>query len=350
MINYQKIKERLVAQSNLWLITGVSGFIGSNLLETLLKLNQNVIGVDNLSTGFFSNLEKVNSTVSHDQWQRFRFLKGDIREVELVKEACKGVDYILHQAAVGSVTRSIEDPSYTNSVNVSGFLNVLIGARDAGVKNFVYASSSSVYGDSLDLPKVESDNGNLLSPYAVTKKFNEHYADVFFKIYGQNSIGLRYFNVYGPRQDPASQYSAVIPKWINALITGAEIGINGDGHTSRDFCYIDNVVQANILAATVQSKDAKNQIYNVAAGKTTSLNSLIKVMFEVYSELTINAPLTSLQFTKYDNKPTIKYGDFRLGDIKDSWADISRSEKFLGYRAFDDLKYGLSKTIESYIF
>lgn len=346
---YERIINQLEITPKIWLITGVAGFIGSNLLEALLKLNQNVVGLDNFSTGFHSNLEKVRLKLSTEQWQRFRFIEGDIRDANVVNQACKGVDYVLHQAAIGSVPRSIEDPVYTNTVNIGGFLNVLVSASNAKVKSFIYASSSSVYGDNTDLPKIEVRTGNLLSPYAVTKKVNELYADIFLKVYGFNSIGLRYFNVYGPRQDPGSAYSAVIPKWINALISGEDIFINGDGSTSRDFCYIDNVVQANILAATTENLYSKNQVYNVAAGKTTTLNTLIEIMFDVYSEL-VNSINEKPQYcAKYANPPKIKYRNFRSGDIKDSWADISKSKTLLGYEAFDNLKYGLNKTIASYL-
>lgn len=346
---YKKIINQLEMTPKVWLITGVAGFIGSNLLEALLKLNQNVVGLDNFSTGYNSNLDKVRLKLSPEQWQRFQFIEGDIREASVVDQACKGVDYVLHQAAIGSVPRSIKDPVYVNAVNIGGFLNVLVSANNAKVKSFTYASSSSVYGDNPDLPKVEAQTGSLLSPYAVTKKVNELYADVFLKVYGFNSIGLRYFNVYGPRQDPKSVYSAVIPKWINALISGEDIFINGDGSTSRDFCYIDNVIQANILAATTENLDSKNQVYNVAANKTTTLNKLIEIMFNEYSELINGVNQKSHCYTKYDNKPTIKYRDFRSGDIKDSWADISKSKTLLGYEAFDNLNYGLNKTIASYL-
>lgn len=254
------------------LITGAAGFIGSNLLETLLKLNQNVVGLDNFDTGFQHNLDQVKELVTQEQWNGFNFIEGDIRKLEDCEKACKGVDYVLHQAALGSVPRSIEDPIRTNIANIDGFLNMLVAAKEAKIKRFVYAASSSTYGDHPNLPKVEDKIGNPLSPYAVTKYVNELYADVFSRTYGFNIIGLRYFNIFGQRQDPNGAYAAVIPKWIASMLNNEPVYINGDGETSRDFCYIDNTVQMNLLAATTQNQEATNQVYNVAVGDRTSLN------------------------------------------------------------------------------
>src|SRR5690554_6874389 len=270
---YQQLLEQLPLQPKTWLITGVAGFIGSNLLETLLKLNQKVIGLDNFATGHQYNLDEVQTLVSAEQWANFSFMEGDIRNLDDCHKACAGVDYVLHQAALGSVPRSINDPITTNATNISGFLNMLVAARDAEVKSFTYAASSSTYGDHPALPKVEENIGKPLSPYAVTKYVNELYADVFAKTYGFNTIGLRYFNVFGKRQDPNGAYAAVIPKWAASMIKGEEVVINGDGETSRDFCFIDNVVQINLLAACAVG-DARNQVYNVAVGGRTNLNQL----------------------------------------------------------------------------
>jgi len=274
MTTYETLKTTLMAEPKTWLITGVAGFIGSNLLETLLKLNQRVVGLDNFSTGYQHNLDEVQKSVSPRQWKRFQLIEGDIRNIDDCQNACNEVNYVLHQAALGSVPRSINDPITTNQNNIDGFLNMLVAARDANVDSFVYAASSSTYGDHLDLPKVEDKIGKPLSPYAVTKVVNELYADVFAKTYGFKTIGLRYFNIFGRRQDPNGAYAAVIPKWTAAMIENEPVYINGDGETSRDFCYIDNAVQANLLAATTDNDDATNQVYNVAVGDRTSLNQL----------------------------------------------------------------------------
>ena len=273
MPQYQEVCELLAFNPSTWLVTGVAGFIGTNLLEHLLKLNQKVIGLDNFATGHQRNLDEVQSLVAQEQWARFTFIEGDIRNEEDCAKACEGVDYVLHQAALGSVPRSINDPTTTNAANITGFLNMLVAARDAGVKSFTYAASSSTYGDHPALPKVEGNMGKPLSPYAVTKYVNELYADVFATTYGFNTIGLRYFNVFGKRQDPNGAYAAVIPKWTAAMVSGEDVFINGDGETSRDFCFIENAVQANILAATADEA-AKNEIYNVAVGDRTTLNIL----------------------------------------------------------------------------
>lgn len=335
---YKNIQIQLQSSSQTWLITGVAGFIGSNLLETLLKLDQRVVGLDNFSTGFQYNLDEVQSLVSAEQWQRFRFIHGDIRNLEICKQACKGVDYVLHQAALGSVPRSIEDPITTNENNISGFLNMLVAARDAEVKGFVYAASSSTYGDHPGLPKVEDKTGKPLSPYAVTKLVNELYADVFSKTYNFNTIGLRYFNIFGQRQDPNGAYAAVIPKWFAGLIKNEPIFINGDGKTSRDFCFIENCVQANLLAATVEEREAKNQVYNVAFGERTTLNEL----FTLIQERVVVANSSAKEA-----KP--QYRDFRAGDVRHSLADISKAQTLLGYEPKYSVKSGLDKAVGWYL-
>ena len=264
MTRYETVQNQLRLEPKTWLITGVAGFIGSNLLEHLLQLDQTIVGLDNFSTGKQSNLDEVQSSVSETRWQRFSFVEGDIRDLDTCRTVCEGIDFVLHEGALGSVPRSIADPIISNASNVTGFLNMLVAARDAGVKRFVYAASSSTYGDHPALPKCEDTIGRPLSPYAVTKYVNELYADVFARTYGMASIGLRYFNVFGPRQDPEGAYAAVIPCWIRALIKGETVYINGDGETSRDFCFVENVVQMNILAATTLDPAAVNQVYNTA--------------------------------------------------------------------------------------
>jgi UDP-N-acetylglucosamine 4-epimerase len=316
----------------------VAGFIGSNLLETLLKLDQTVVGLDNFSTGFRHNLEEVKGLVSARQWQRFSLLEGDIRQSDDCNLACQQVDYVLHEAALGSVPRSVEDPATTNANNISGFLNMLIAARDANVKRFVYAASSSTYGDHPDLPKKEEIIGNPLSPYAVTKLVNELYAQVFARTYDFKTIGLRYFNIFGQRQDPDGAYAAVIPKWFAAMVQGETLFINGDGSTSRDFCYIDNCVQANLLAATVQNKEALDQVYNVACGGRTSLNQLFEL---------IRARVQQ----KYPGAAQLKaeYRDFRVGDVLHSLADTSKADKLLGYEPVFSVQTGLDQAADWYL-
>jgi UDP-N-acetylglucosamine 4-epimerase len=303
-----------------------------------LQLGQTVVGLDNFATGHRSNLAQVESLVSAEEWNRFRFLAGDIRDLADCMAACNGVDYVLHQAALGSVPRSIADPVATNAANVDGFLNMLLAARDQGVRRFVYAASSSTYGDHPALPKVEDQIGRPLSPYAVTKLVNELYADVFARTYGLESIGLRYFNVFGPRQDPDGAYAAVIPKWVAALLGGQTVWINGDGETSRDFCFVENAVQANILAATTTSSDAVNQVYNVAVGQRTSLNDLF---------LRIRNGLMSLYSGDLQLRP--EYRDFRGGDVRHSLADISKAAKLLGYRPTHDIGQGLAVALPWYV-
>ncbi|MHA3114581.1 Vi polysaccharide biosynthesis UDP-N-acetylglucosaminuronic acid C-4 epimerase TviC [Acinetobacter sp. ANC 4635] len=337
MSQYEYILKQLEAEPKKWLITGVAGFIGSNLLETLLKLNQKVIGLDNFSTGHQYNFDEVKSLVTSEQWKNFTFYKGDIRNFEDCQKVCVHVDYVLHQAALGSVPRSIADPVLTNSANITGFLNMLVAARDAKVKSFTYAASSSTYGDHPALPKIEENIGKPLSPYAVTKYVNELYAEVFARTYGFKSIGLRYFNVFGKRQDPNGAYAAVIPKWTAAMIRGDEVFINGDGETSRDFCFIENTVQANILAATTQNEDAKNQVYNVAVGDRTTLNDLFNAIKAALSENGVSY-----------NKPPI-YRDFRTGDVRHSQADISKINQNLSYQGKYNVFQGIREAMPWYI-
>ncbi|RRJ85451.1 Vi polysaccharide biosynthesis UDP-N-acetylglucosaminuronic acid C-4 epimerase TviC [Aestuariirhabdus litorea] len=336
MTAYSQLLETLPDDPKVWLITGVAGFIGSNLLEHLLKLNQRVVGLDNFATGHRHNLDEVERMVSPQQWPGFTFLEGDIRNLEDCQRACSGVDYVLHQAALGSVPRSINDPITSNATNICGFLNMLVAARDAGVKSFTYAASSSTYGDHPALPKVEENIGKPLSPYAVTKYVNELYADVFAKTYSFNTIGLRYFNVFGKRQDPNGAYAAVIPKWTAAMIQGDDVFINGDGETSRDFCFIENAVQANLLAATADSK-AKNEVYNVAVGDRTTLNDLFNALQAALKE----------NGKPYKNSPV--YRDFRVGDVRHSQADISKAASMLGYAPVYPIMDGIAKAMPWYI-
>lgn len=336
MIAYNHILNTLKSQPKTWLVTGVAGFIGSNLLEHLLKLNQRVIGLDNFATGHQHNLDEVQGLVSAEQWAGFTFIEGDIRNLEDCQKACDGVDYVLHQAALGSVPRSINDPITTNATNISGFLNMLVAARDAEVKSFTYAASSSTYGDHPALPKVEENIGKPLSPYAVTKYVNELYADVFAKTYGFKTIGLRYFNVFGQRQDPNGAYAAVIPKWTASMIEGHEVFINGDGETSRDFCFIENTVQMNILAATAP-EDAKNEVYNVAVGERTTLNDLFHAL---QTALAGNGKVYGI--------PAV-YRDFRAGDVRHSQADIGKASSKLGYAPEYRIMDGIAKAMPWYI-
>lgn len=321
-----------------WLVTGVAGFIGSNLLEALLKLDQQVVGLDNFATGHQRNLDEVRSLVSAEQWARFRFVQGDIRVLDDCKAACKGVEYVLHEAALGSVPRSVADPLLTNSVNVTGFLNMLVAARDAGAARFVYAASSSTYGDHPAPSKVETAIGSPLSPYAVGKYVNELYAEVFARNYGFGSIGLRYFNVFGPRQDPDGAYAAVIPKWIASMLRNESVFINGDGETSRDFCFVDNVVQANLLAALASNADAVDQIYNVAVGDRTSLNELYELL---RSRLA--------RFFPHLSRATPIHQGFREGDVRHSLADISKARQLLGYEPSHRVGDGLEIAMDWYI-
>ena len=349
MDTYETVLSNISEQPKTWLITGVAGFIGSNILEKLLKLDQRVIGLDNFSTGTRQNLEEVQHAVTREQWGNFHFHEGDIRNIGDCRKALIysqttplnrveiTVDYVLHQAALGSVSRSLNDPITTNTNNVDGFLNMLVATRDSNIRRFVYAASSSTYGDHPGLPKVENNIGNPLSPYAVTKLVNELYASVFSRCYGLDAIGLRYFNVFGRRQDPNGAYAAVIPKWTTALIRGDAVYINGDGETSRDFCYVDDVVQANILAATTENAKALNEIYNIAVGERTALNSLYKLIIEVLQE-TIKLP-----------PQVLEYRDFLNGDVRHSLADINKANSLLGYSPRSRVHDGLKLAMPWYI-
>lgn len=316
-----------------WVVTGAAGFIGSHLVEKLLQLDQSVVGLDNFATGHRQNLQDVQASVGEARWARFEFIEGDICDPATCAQVTTAADYVLHQAALGSVPRSLEDPARTNAANVDGFLNMLIAARDAGVSRFVYAASSSTYGDHPDLPKVEDRIGKPLSPYAVTKFVNELYADVFSRSFGIDCIGLRYFNVFGPRQDPAGAYAAVIPRWFETLCRGEAPVINGDGETSRDFCFIDNTVQANLLAATTDNRDACNQVYNVAVGGRTSLNELFAEIRRLVAQS--RSAAADVQAV---------HADFRAGDVRHSQADISRARELLGYEPTHTVAQGLAAT------
>jgi len=338
MSAYEEQKSKLSETPKTWLVTGVAGFIGSNLLETLLKLNQKVVGLDNFETGHRHNFDKVQAQVSSDQWKNFDFIEGDIRSLETCHTACAGVDYVLHQAALGSVPRSIVDPITTNEANITGFLNILVAARDAAVERFVYAASSSTYGDHPDLPKVEEHIGNPLSPYAVTKVVNELYTGVFAKTYGFKCIGLRYFNIFGQRQDPEGAYAAVIPKWVGSLLSGEQVFINGDGKTSRDFCYIDNVMQMNILSATTENPDAVDQVYNVAINDRTSLNDLYAMIRNILAK-------TNPEIARAEPE----YRDFRAGDVLHSQADIGKAQRLLGYAPTHRIQEGMEEAMDWYV-
>jgi len=336
-IAYQALQTTLRAQPRTWLITGVAGFIGSNLLETLLKFDQQVVGMDNFATGHRRNLDEVRSLVNPTQWARFRFIEGDIRALADCQAACKGVQHVLHQAALGSVPRSLADPIASNAANITGFLNMMVAARDAGVARFVYAASSSTYGDHPGLPKVEAVIGKPLSPYAVTKYVNELYADVFARCYGFESVGLRYFNVYGARQDPEGAYAAVIPKWTASLLAGEPVFINGDGETSRDFCYVANAVQANLLAATVATAEAVNQVYNVAVGDRTSLNTLYTLLRDGLASEGVLPEARAV------------HREFRAGDVRHSQADVSKAARLMGYAPSHALADGLREALPWYV-
>ena len=342
MSKYEELQEYLLKNQKIWLITGVAGFIGSNLLEKLLMLNQKVVGLDNFDTGFQHNIDQAisdaeNATDSSLK-SNFSFINGDIRKLKDCSKACYGVDYVLHQAALGSVPRSIENPINTNSSNIGGFLNMLVASKDASVERFIYAASSSTYGDHPDLPKVEDKIGSPLSPYAVTKLVNELYADVFSRAYGFKTIGLRYFNIFGKRQDPDGAYAAVIPKWVAALINNEDIFINGDGSTSRDFCYVDNAIQMNLLAATSDDEASTNQVYNVALNDRTSLNQLYQ-MIEDRLDKRING---------LEKKNPI-YRDFRSGDVLHSQANIQKARELLGYDPKFKIDRGMDEAIDWYI-
>jgi UDP-N-acetylglucosamine 4-epimerase len=336
MTRYEQLLKELPRQPKTWLVTGVAGFIGSNLLDALLKLDQRVVGLDNFATGYQHNLDEVQSLVTPAQWANFHFIQGDIRELADCQRACTGVDYVLHQAALGSVPRSLADPITTNSANITGFLNMLVAARDAQVKSFTYAASSSTYGDHPALPKVEDNIGKPLSPYAVTKYVNELYADVFSKSYGFHTIGLRYFNVFGPRQNPNGAYAAVIPKWVSSLLKGETVFINGDGETSRDFSFIQNAIQANLLAATA-SHPALNQVYNMAVGDRTTLKQLFGLIRD--------------NLVPHGVSPTVEpeYRDFRAGDVRHSLADVSKAHRLLGYEPTHRIADGIQSATRWYV-
>lgn len=335
---FDALKGRLQAAPQSWLVTGVAGFIGSNLAEALLQLGQRVVGLDNFATGHRHNLDQVQASVGAERWGNFRFIEGDIRDADVCRNACTGVEYVLHQAALGSVPRSLEDPLTTHAANNTGFINMLVAARDAKVKRFVYAASSSTYGDHPGLPKVEDVIGKPLSPYAVTKLVNELYADVFGRCYGTESIGLRYFNIFGRRQDPNGAYAAVVPKWVASMIANEPVYINGDGETSRDFCYIDNVIQANLLAATATHPEAANQVYNVAVGDRTTLNQLYEA---IRANLALRFPHLAAA------KPV--YRDFRAGDVRHSLADVAKARTRLGYEPTHRIGEGLAEAMDWYV-
>jgi UDP-N-acetylglucosamine 4-epimerase len=330
------LQSRVRAETGTWLVTGAAGFIGSNLVEALLALGQTVVGLDNFATGHRRNLDEVERLVGPAAWARFTFIDGDIRELAACRAACAGVRHVLHQAALGSVPRSIEDPLATHAANATGFLNMLVAARDAGVASFTYAASSSTYGDEPSLPKVEDRIGRALSPYAVTKLLNEIYAEVFARCYGFRSIGLRYFNVFGRRQDPEGAYAAVIPQWIATMIRGEDVYINGDGETTRDFCHVANAVQANLLAALSQAEH-RDMVYNVAVGQRTSLNQLFDGLV---------AQLAA-EGMHYGRRPV--YRDFRAGDVRHSLADIGRAGARLGYAPTHTLADGLAEAMPWYL-
>lgn len=338
MTPFEQAQQALRDNPKTWLVTGIAGFIGSHLGCHLLSLGQKVVGLDNYATGSRANVDAVRDVQRMASARNFTFVRGDIRELVDCKRATEGVDYVLHQAALGSVPRSLADPLTTNAANISGFLNMLVAARDAGVQRFVYAASSSTYGDHEALPKVEDTIGRPLSPYAVTKYVNELYADVFDRAYGMQSIGLRYFNVFGPRQDPQGAYAAVIPRWFGELLTGGECHINGDGETSRDFCYVDNVVQANLLAALTEDAAAVNQIYNVAVGGRTSLNALYAGIRDRLADAWPELAAAS-----------VRHGDFRAGDVRHSQADISKAQRLLGYAPTHDVEAGLTETAQWFL-
>ena len=334
MTAIENTRERLKTHPMRWLVTGSAGFIGSHLVQQLLELDQAVVGFDSFATGHRRNLDDVCAQVGTDRWNRHRFIEADICDIDACRLACRSVDVVLHQAALGSVPRSIADPVATHASNVDGFVNVLVAARDAGVRRFVYATSSSVYGDHPALPKVENAIGRPLSPYAATKLVNELYAEVFARCYGMQPIGLRYFNIFGARQDPEGAYSAVIPRWVRAMVIGAPVVINGDGETSRDFCYIDNAVQANLLAAMTEDPGALGQIYNVAVDERTSLNRLFELLRDAVA-------------TRLPNVANVVpvHGDFRPGDVRHSQADIGKARRLLGYAPTHRLEDGIAAAI-----
>ena len=332
------LKEQLAARSLRWLVTGAAGFIGSHLVESLLRHGQHVVGLDNFSTGSWHNLEDVRAEVGEELWRRHRFVEGDITDLITCRDACRGVDVVLHQAALGSVPRSIADPIASHAANATGFVNMLVAARDAEVGRFVYAASSSTYGDDPQLPKVEDQIGRPLSPYAATKYANELYAEVFATCYGMRLVGLRYFNVFGSRQDPEGAYAAVVPRWIRALLRGEPVTIFGDGETSRDFCYIANAVQANLLAGLTDRAEALNQVYNVAVGDRMTLNELFGMLQTFLAAERAEAAAAA---------PT--YAEFRPGDVRHSQGDIGKARRLLGYAPTHGVLEGLGECLPWYV-
>jgi UDP-N-acetylglucosamine 4-epimerase len=330
----ESLRTEASATRRRWLVTGAAGFIGSHLVEHLLGLGQEVVSLDNFATGYRRNLEEVRAAVGEQAWRRHAFIEGDIADPAVCARACERVDIVLHQAALGSVPRSIEHPLLTHAANATGFLNVLVAARDAGARRFVYAASSSTYGDHPGLPKVEDEIGAPLSPYAVTKYLNELYADVFGRCYGTAAIGLRYFNVFGARQDPEGAYAAVIPRWVRAVLRGERVSIYGDGETSRDFCYVANAVQANLRAALVTDAAAVNQVYNVAVGERTTLNGLYATLRRLMPDV---------------DAPAAVHEDFRAGDVRHSQADVGKARRLLGYAPTHDLRAGLTEALPWYV-
>ena len=333
---FNNCQTQLRESPKVWLVTGVAGFIGSNLLEWLLENKQQVVGLDNYATGYPENLAEVRDAVGRDNWKNFLFIDGDIRDLQTCRDALRGVDHVLHQAALGSVPRSLDDPLTSHEANINGFLNMLVAARDEGVTSFTYAASSSTYGDHPALPKTEDRIGEPLSPYAVTKRVNEMYARVFARNYRFKTVGQRYFNVFGPRQDPDGPYAAVIPRWVDAMLADRRVTIHGDGETSRDFCYVANAVQANILAA-MASEEARDEVYNVAVGDRTSLNELFD---------SLACEMACLK-RKYDRSPD--YGEFRPGDVRHSQADISKIREYLGFQPTHDIRAGLAAALPWYV-
>ncbi len=339
MSAYTTLQQQLTASPKRWLVTGGAGFIGSHLIEQLLQLGQQVISLDNLSTGYTKNIDSAKSSATPEQQALLTVIEGDTRDLDTCREACQDVDYILHQAALGSVPRSIDDPIASHASNVTGTINLFTAAKDeSSVQRVVYASSSSVYGDEPTLPKIENRTGHLLSPYAATKAICEVYADAFAQAYSLETVGLRYFNVFGPRQDPQGAYAAVIPLWIQSMIDGHQVFINGDGETSRDFTHISNVVQANLLAATTKQNDALNSVYNIALGNRITLNELFESLRSSLAEIRPG-----------QNIPEVIHRDFRDGDITHSLADITQAVEHLGFTTITPTEEGLSQTVASYL-
>jgi UDP-N-acetylglucosamine 4-epimerase len=338
MAALSKMRDALAGRALTWVVTGSAGFIGSHLVEALLRLEQQVVGLDNFATGHRDNLRQVERAVGAEAWKRHRSIEASIVDLAACQAACRGADIVLHHAALGSVPRSIADPLSTHMANVNGFVNMLLAARDAGVARFVYASSSSAYGDHEGLPKVEHAIGDPLSPYAASKRANELYAGVFARCYGMQTVGMRYFNVFGPRQDPEGAYAAVIPRWIRAMLTGEPVEIHGDGETTRDFCFVANAVQANLLAALTQDPGAVNQVYNIAVGERTSLNRLFEILRSLLGER-----------RKSIRAVEPVYRPFREGDVRHSLADITLARQRLGYEPTHTLTSGLGEALSWYV-